>query len=85
MRVTESEIKQINELYLQYGTYAAVAREVGRAPSTVKKYIDPNYQSTIPKVKEDKEIDFTSLIITKALDIFSLEWEKGHSHESVLY
>lgn len=43
MRVSESEIRKMNELYLEYGTYAAVAREVGRAPSTVKKYIDPDY------------------------------------------
>lgn len=45
MRVSEAEIKKMNELYLEYGTYAAVAREVGRAPSTVKKYIDPDYDS----------------------------------------
>lgn len=85
MRVTESEIKQINELYLQYGTYAAVAREVGRAPSTVKRYVDPNYQSTTPKVEENKEIDWEPLIIAKAFSIFSLEWEEGHSYEGVLY
>ena len=48
MMVSEAEIKRMNELYLQYGTYAAVAREVGRAPSTVKKYIDPDYDS--PKI-----------------------------------
>lgn len=85
MRVTESEIKQINELYLQYGTYAAVAREVGRAPSTVKRYVDPNYQSTTPKVEENKEIDWEPLIIAKAFSIFNLEWEEGHSYEGVLY
>lgn len=85
MRVTESEIKQINELYLQYGTYAAVAREVGRAPSTVKRYVDPNYQST-PIVKENKEIDWTPLINAKPFNIFSLEWEEGHyNDESIFY
>ena len=45
MRVTPEEIIQMNELYLEYRTYSAVAREVGRAPSTVKRYIDPNYIS----------------------------------------
>lgn len=85
MRVTESEIKQINELYLQYGTYAAVAREVGRAPSTVKRYVDPNYQSTTPKVEENKEIDWEPLIIAKTFSIFNLEWEEGHGYEGVLY
>ena len=42
-RVTPDEIEKMNELYLIYGTYSAVAREVGRAPTTVKRYIDPNY------------------------------------------
>lgn len=39
MKITDKEILQINRLYKQLGTYAAVAREVGCAPSTVKKYI----------------------------------------------
>ena len=42
-RVTEKEILQMNRLYQILGTYAAVGREVGRAPSTVKRYIDPNF------------------------------------------
>ncbi len=45
-RVTQDEIVIMNELYLEKGTYAAVAREVGFSPSTVKKYIIPNYVST---------------------------------------
>ena len=50
MKVSQDEIIKMNELYLEYGTYSAVAREVGRAPSTVKRYIDPNYQSqSLPK------------------------------------
>ena len=47
MRVSQDEIIKMNELYLEYKTFAAVAREVGRAPSTVKKYIDPNYKSQL--------------------------------------
>ena len=43
--VTQEMIKQINELYLKIKTYSGVAREIGIAPSTVKKYIIPNYQS----------------------------------------
>lgn len=41
--VTAEEIQRMNELYLAYGTYSAVAREIGRSASTVKKYIDPNF------------------------------------------
>ena len=54
-RVTESEIKRMNELYLIYHTYSAVAKEVGRSPGTVKRYIDPNF--TIEEV-ELKPIDW---------------------------
>lgn len=50
-RVTSEEIKEMNELYLVYGTYSAVAREVGRAPSTVKRYIDPDYISQKEPIK----------------------------------
>ena len=42
-RVTDEDIKKMNELYLEIGTYAGVAREVGFSGSTVKKYIVENY------------------------------------------
>ena len=42
-KITNEQIIQMNILYLKYKTYAAVAREVGCAPSTVKKYIQPNF------------------------------------------
>lgn len=44
--VTPQEKELMNELYCKIKTYAGVAREVGRAASTVKRYIDPTY---IPK------------------------------------
>ena len=47
-KITTDMIKQINELYQQFGTYAAVAREIGISPSTVKKYVDKFY---IPESK----------------------------------
>lgn len=46
-RVTAKDIKLMNELYIKYGTYAAVAREVGFSPSTVKRYITSNYKPVI--------------------------------------
>ena len=42
-KITTDIIKQINELYIKLGTYAAVARELGIAPTTVKKYVVPDY------------------------------------------
>lgn len=74
-RVTNEEIKRINELYLQYGTYSAVAKEVGRAPSTVKKYVDPNFQmEEIPK--ELKLIDWEALLTAKIINAYNREeWD----------
>ena len=37
--VTQEMIKEINELYTEIKTYAGVARKIGIAPTTVKKYI----------------------------------------------
>ena len=45
VKITNEVITEINELYLEIKTYAGVARKVGVAPSTVKKYIIPNYVS----------------------------------------
>ena len=64
--VTQDMIKQINELYLKIKTYSGVAREVGISPSTVKKYIIPNYQSE-ENIKK---------IIFKKEDIPELSFEK---------
>ena len=57
-KVTEQDKIHMNELYLKLRTYAAVARETGFSPSTVKKYIIPNYVSieNIEIKKFDKEI-----------------------------
>jgi hypothetical protein len=41
--ITNEDKKLINKLYLEMGTYAAVARATGFSPGTVKKYVIPNY------------------------------------------
>lgn len=60
MKVTEDMILQMNELYLELKTYAAVSRVVGVSPTTVKKYINPNFQKVEQKKHEieEKEINF---------------------------
>lgn len=49
-KVTQSDIKIINDLYYELKTYAAVARKTGFGASTVKKYVIPNY---VPTSEED--------------------------------
>lgn len=38
-RVTPQEVVEMHRLYRQLGTYAAVARKIGRDASTVSKYV----------------------------------------------
>ena len=38
-RITPGEIIEMQRLYRELGTYAAVAREVGRSASSVSKYV----------------------------------------------
>ena len=67
-RVTDEDKIQFNELYLQCGTYAEVARQTGFSASTVKRYIISNYVSVNAvaeniiafnkDIKDISEIDF---------------------------
>lgn len=41
--ITQKEIKEINRLYAQFKTYAAVSRATGFSPATVKKYVIKDY------------------------------------------
>lgn len=63
-KVGVEDIQQINELYYKYKTYAEVARQTGFAPSTVKKYVDPNWQPLneieVVKFTKDDLPDFTT-------------------------
>ena len=56
-KITNEMIVQINELYKKIGTYSGVARELGIAATTVKKYVQPDY---IPQ----SELEF------KPIDVF---------------
>lgn len=44
-KVTTEDIIRMNELYLKFHTYAAVARETGFSASTVSKYVNKNYKA----------------------------------------
>ena len=74
-KVTEEEKIQMNKLYLVYGTYSAVAKEVGRAPSTVKRYIDPNFKLNEEPL-EEKTINWDSLLRAPALNLESFKPER---------
>lgn len=41
--VTYNDIKEMNRLYYELGTFAAVARATKFSPATVRKYVDVNY------------------------------------------
>lgn len=38
-RITPGEIIEMQRLYREFGTYAAVARKIGRSASSVSKYV----------------------------------------------
>lgn len=60
--ITQADIKQINKLYLELGTYAAVSRATGFSPGTVKKYVVPGYtfidESKIKRYSREQLPDF---------------------------
>lgn len=74
-RVSSEDIIEMNELYLKLGTYAAVARATGFSPSTVKKYIKPDYiaANTRKLTKFDKvivDLDEESKEAKRIIDLF---------------
>lgn len=60
MKVTEDMIIRMNELYVELKTYAAVSRIIGVSPTTVKKYINPNFNKVTEnkRIIEEREINF---------------------------
>lgn len=43
-KVTNEDIIKMNDLYLQYHTYAEVARQTGFSASTVRKYVQKDWK-----------------------------------------
>ena len=48
-RVTPDEINRMIRLYKQYGTYAAVAREMGCSAKTIARYV--KLEGVLPVIK----------------------------------
>ena len=55
-KITPEKIEEINELYLELGVKAQVARKLGISASTVSKYIIPNYIAKSNREETDCEI-----------------------------
>lgn len=74
--VTQEMIEQMNELYLQIGTYAGVSRAMGGTPSasTVKKYIIEGYVSKEETMKNRKL--FTQERLNELDEIKENFWDK---------
>lgn len=74
--VTQGMIEQMNELYLQIGTYAGVSRAMGGTPSasTVKKYIIEGYVSKEETMKNRKL--FTQERLNELDEIKENFWDK---------
>lgn len=51
-RITEEQIRIINEEYLRCHTYSGAAKAAGCSPSTAKKYIIPNFSACAPSAKD---------------------------------
>ena len=73
------EIEKINELYRKYGTYAAVARELGIAPSTVKKYVSTGNVHSASPIKNSDEFKPVRLVHLSDLPKFDIDSFEGRA------
>lgn len=78
-RVTPEDIITINETYLLCGSYSATAKATGWSASTVAKYVDKNYKSSV----EGAPASPAQSIEPAALDV-ALEYLLNHSNLSCL-
>jgi hypothetical protein len=71
-KITEEQKLQMNILYKKYGTYAAVAREIGCAPTTVKRYIIPNFE--VPQTDNLEKFDSSMLPEFDVTAFENIDW-----------
>lgn len=74
-KVTPDDILQMNTLYLELKTYAAVARKTGFSAGTVKKYIIPNFAPAAEKTKWEGVLLPVGTFIISNEDLSELEIE----------
>lgn len=72
-KVTPDDILQMNTLYLELKTYAAVARKTGFSAGTVKKYIIPNFTPAAEETKWDGMLLPVGTFIIAKEDLSELE------------
>lgn len=71
--ITQKDIQEINKLYAELKTYAAVSRKTGFSPATVKKYVIKDY---VP-VDEEAAIRFNRPLPEFNPEIFRVDdWGK---------
>ena len=61
-RITPAEIIEMQRLYRVYGTYAAVAAEIGRSASSVSRYVQmkdipTNIRIAVENLSQRNEVD----------------------------
>ena len=78
-RVTPEDIIAINEAYLICKSYSATAKATGWSASTVAKYVDKNYKSSV----ESAPAPFVQTIEPAALDV-AMDYLLSHSSLSCL-
>ena len=71
-KFSDEVIKKINELYVEIGTYSGVAKEIGCAPSTVKKYIQKDYSFVEKPIEINIDLELP--------DINSIDFEPFFPH-----
>lgn len=78
-RITPEDIIKINEVYLLCGSYSATAKATGWSTSTVSKYVDKNYKSSV----EGTRAPSARTIEPAAIDV-TVEYLLNHSNLSCL-
>ena len=69
-RVTNEDIKLMNDIYYRTKSYAETARQTGWSAGTVSKYVDKNYAP--PAQTETVRVDMSILPTEFNTDIFNI-------------
>ena len=78
-RVTNEDILKFNEIYYRVKNYAQVARETGFSASTVRKYINKNWEP----VKADNIVRFDLVNLPNFFEVAPLFREVENIFQSL--